>query len=64
VIYSDAIMVAVIDNACHTIASLFVIAIDMPSNLTDFTMAQLFVFVWVILFLLQAVVLPFNRRLS
>ena len=63
-IYSDAIMVAVIDNACHSIASLFVIAIDMPSNLKDFTMAQLFVFVRVILFLLQSVVFPLNGRLS
>jgi hypothetical protein len=57
-------MVAVIDNACHTIASLFVKAIDMPSNLTDFTMVQLFVFVWVILFLLQAVVFLLNGRMS
>ena len=60
----DAIMVAAIDNASHTIASLFVTAIDMPSNLTDFTMAQLLVFVRVILFLLQSVVFPLNGRLS
>jgi hypothetical protein len=45
VIGFDTNMAAAINNAFYTITSLFVIAIDMPSNLTNFIMARLFVFV-------------------